>query len=541
MNNQFEKKNTNPKENLVLLQEIDNSIKDLWEYFEDNYQTEHSLFLLNTQTLKKWLKVLELVEKLNILPIKLVEDGNVIEVFDPLAQKLVVDDSLELSRVNILVFLKSWNIHKEYVKIANRYRSLIDDTINKFQSGNTVAWLDDESLKFFENCSFFRDFYNIDKGFFYETNEVLLSARRKMHDALNRIGDVLNKIQYAITLKLPGCCVGLNVFAENIKDYVRLYAIHHEKDYREYLREELACNNLGSDDDKNIWDKLLDNQIDAIRLGIEGKFYNYRNGMSQEEQHRAQNKYMTFDDRTRKKMDANCSMLMAFQKKTRRRHLFDFEKAFDIHSSPYLHLDDKNYDINANLYCHLNEENFDLFVMLVLRWNIILTEISPELKVEYGQWIKSRKTTDEYPSVLSHERQIIYDAVIKYINKGEWKAPATVENVKKFMHVVLGQEPSLLPPHDIQMPEKLWKLLERGRTSTNKDANTRVEITWAKIAGLFYSEGLLEGQPDGIMKRFFGELKNLKSPFSKGKKPDDKGYKEIQPFLEKYIEKIIKT
>ena len=188
-----------------------------------------------------------------------------------------------------------------------------------------------------------------------------------------------------------------------------------------------------------------------------------------------------------------------------------------------------------------SSKEWDGLFMLMHRHMAIQCGMFPNLIAQYTELKYTSQVGNDEAVPLSRERQTIFDAIMKYISKGEWKAPATVENVKKFMHVVLGQEPSLMDPHDIQMPKKLWRLLERGRTSTNKDANTRVEITWAKIAGLFYSKGLLEGQPDGIMKRFFGELKNLKSSFSKGKKTKDKGYREIQPFLEKYIEKIIKT
>ncbi len=188
-----------------------------------------------------------------------------------------------------------------------------------------------------------------------------------------------------------------------------------------------------------------------------------------------------------------------------------------------------------------SSKEWDGLFMLMHRHMAIQCGMFPNLIAQYTELKYMSQVGNDEPETLSRDRQTIFDSIMKYINKGDWKAPATMENVKDFVDVVLGREPSRLDADDRQMPEKLWKLLTSGRTTCKKDGNTRLEITWAKICGLFYSYDFFYGEPQHILKKIFGELKNLNSPFSKGKKTDDKGYREILPFLEKYIEKIIKT
>lgn len=184
----------------------------------------------------------------------------------------------------------------------------------------------------------------------------------------------------------------------------------------------------------------------------------------------------------------------------------------------------------------LNSENINRFYEIIHRYNVIQCRMFPELKNKYELWFNGPKTANDDIPQLSHSRQAIYDAIMKYIGKGDWKAPATMENVKQFMNVVLGREPQKLDAADRQIPEKLWSLFEHGRTGKN----TRIEIAWANIVGFLSACNLLSGGSTVNNQKFFGQGKELISNIDHGGKMEGKALSELKQFLEKYCDRIIK-
>ena len=206
-------------------------------------------------------------------------------------------------------------------------------------------------------------------------------------------------------------------------------------------------------------------------------------------------------------------------------------------------LDGELFDIELAVKTHnllnaLDADNLDVFYELVLRRNIVQREMFPDqLRDKYEEWLnKSDEQQDATTEreELSEARQSKLTEIIEILKRGNWKEPATADNIEQLLNTVFGKDTSLLDDDDKPQCEMMWGLVESGR-------GIRENIVSANLAGYFAEQSLLKGSPKVISNDLYGKNNDQSSNINKGnKKNSSPSFKEIVPFLNKYINKIIR-
>ena len=209
-------------------------------------------------------------------------------------------------------------------------------------------------------------------------------------------------------------------------------------------------------------------------------------------------------------------------------------------------IDDELFDVKLavgtyHLLSAVCADNLDLFYELVLRRNIIHCEMFPkELKAKYEEWVspsEERPTEENRETLLDEARLAKLNEIIRILQKGNWKNPATTENVTILLNTVFGKDVSLLEESDVPQCEKMWFWAEHGGGDRIKN------VVPSNLAGLFRVENLLNGTPNEISKTLFGKIDSKYiSNINNGdvNNSSSEAYKAIVPFLKKYISKIIR-
>ena len=203
-------------------------------------------------------------------------------------------------------------------------------------------------------------------------------------------------------------------------------------------------------------------------------------------------------------------------------------------------IDDELFDIRLSVETHqlltsLNVDNLDLFYELVLRRNIIHRGMFPEeLREKYEEWINTPEEEDVENTGLDVARQSKLNDIIEILRKGNWKEPATTDNIELLLNTIFGNDTSLLDEEDVDECEKMWALVEGGR-------GDRMVIVPANLAGFFSEENLLIGSPKEISDELFGKNNNQSNSINDGKKNNrSNSFEEVIPFIKKYIDRLIR-
>lgn len=206
-------------------------------------------------------------------------------------------------------------------------------------------------------------------------------------------------------------------------------------------------------------------------------------------------------------------------------------------------LDGEFFDISFSIGTHnllssLNADNLDLFYELVLRRNIIQREMFPDkLSVQYDEWINPKEEQQpeevENNNGLSDVRQSKLNEIISILQKGNWKQPATADNIETFLNAIFGKDTSLLDEGDVDKCEKMWSLVEGG-------GGDRMEIVPANLAGFFSEENLLAGSPKEISTALFGNGNQVNNINKGNSNRCSVAFRGVIPFIKKYIDKILR-
>lgn len=201
-------------------------------------------------------------------------------------------------------------------------------------------------------------------------------------------------------------------------------------------------------------------------------------------------------------------------------------------------IDLKNFDNVQSFLSKLNQENIELFYDIIVSRRLIQCEIYPDLKKQQEAWLNGDKEQNEdaVDKGLDAARQSKLAEIIGILQKGNWKQPATAENIELLLNTVFGKDTSLLDEGDVTECEKMWALVEKTR---GKD---KITIVAAKLAGFIGREQRLmtfDG-PKSISDDLFGKKNNQVNAINKGKKGCSDKFDAVIPFLEKYIDRIIR-
>ena len=141
----------------------------------------------------------------------------------------------------------------------------------------------------------------------------------------------------------------------------------------------------------------------------------------------------------------------------------------------------------------------------------------------------------EEEEMLSEQDSKILKEIIALVNRGDWKSPATTENVELFFRTLFGCEKSKLDKEDVEEANKFVSFFKIGRTVEN----SRVNISFANMVGYFIKNVLLDNSSKIANKLFFNN-KNLVSSIDKGKIDEGSAlFKSLIPLLDKYRKRII--
>lgn len=134
---------------------------------------------------------------------------------------------------------------------------------------------------------------------------------------------------------------------------------------------------------------------------------------------------------------------------------------------------------------------------------------------------------------LTAEQKTILKQTDQLIAKGDWKLPATVQNMKLSLRHVLGIGERGLTVAEMELSDTLWSLLEHRR------GGDALRITFQNLIGYWDEHGLFhkhQGSPS-LCRQFFGST-NGYSNIDKGR-PGKSGvldeFKSVVPLLDRYL------
>jgi hypothetical protein len=134
---------------------------------------------------------------------------------------------------------------------------------------------------------------------------------------------------------------------------------------------------------------------------------------------------------------------------------------------------------------------------------------------------------------LTAERRSILKQIDLLIAKGDWKLPATEQNMKQSMRQVLGVGERGLTVTEMELSDTLWSLLEHRR------GGDALRITFQNLIGYWDEHRLFhkhQGSPS-LCKLFFGSADGY-SNIDKGR-PGKSGvlgeFKSVVPLLDRYL------
>ena len=184
----------------------------------------------------------------------------------------------------------------------------------------------------------------------------------------------------------------------------------------------------------------------------------------------------------------------------------------------------------------LTPDNLDMFYEIIVRRSLIQCEMFPELKAQHDYWLNNvngQQPEEDNETGMDAARLSKLDEIIGILQKGNWKQPATTDNIELLLNAVFGKDVSLLDEGDETLCEKMWSLVEGG-------GGDRMVIVPAKLAGFFRTENLIIGGPKAISDDLFGKHSNQVNAINKGKLGCSKDFDAVIPFLKKYIDKIVR-
>ena len=159
-----------------------------------------------------------------------------------------------------------------------------------------------------------------------------------------------------------------------------------------------------------------------------------------------------------------------------------------------------------------------------------------ELKDKYEEWLnptKEPQSEEGEDTGLSDVRRVKLDEIIGILQKGNWKQPATADNIEQLLNTLFGKDTSSLEEGDDAQCEKMWALVEGG-------GGDRMVIMPANLAGFLKEENLLKGWPKEISNALFDNGNQVNNINKGNSNRCSAAFKETIPFIKKCIDKIIR-
>ena len=404
-------------------------------------------------------------------------------------------------------------IRVQYQNICHAYYDKLKELMNNYGGwliGDCVSAEGIEALCADQYEKDLNDVDDIDQ-FLRELNEYSLDARSSVYITLSNVCNILVTIMNRGAKIVFDLNPSMEDFAKAIDADLREWTLSFKEDMLEKMEEEMSryyMEDRTNDITPGHWSKMLDADEEAFRLAIRQELAKC-DDIKQEH----------WGEDRKVEMDENGKLMQQIYSSSKNKELLDLSKAEKV--KPFIDL--------------LQPDNLSLSYDIVVRRSIIQCEMFPELKTQQKEWLKENKDNQQGDGEiqgLSAARRSKLNEIIGVLRKGNWKLPATSENIEMLMNTVYGKDLSSLEEVDIPLCEKMWSLVEGGR-------GDRIKIISANLAGFFADENLLIGTSTEISNELFGNDKLVNNVTDGKKNHRSNAFEAVIPFLSKYMNKII--
>lgn len=479
--------------------EIDSLIYFLHKQIEEiNNYSDKSLFFQNPQIIEGWLALVRAIEK--------------IESWEAAEDKTKWEDRTETYVAYLLTlrvyYFKYQRLYKDYYEQLSK----ILECYGGWLEGECVS---PDTIEALAADHYIDDLENVDDIIQRLTNlnRDSLNARSAVHSILTDILGLMMPVMNRGALKITGMNPSIEDFAKAIDDDLREWTFSFGKSMFREMKEDLNRHYKEyrtAPYTPELWGELLATDEEALNLAK-------RKGLADCDTAKQEH----WGEDMKKQMDENSELMQLIYSSCRTDELFDLRMVDDVQRFISL----------------LTPENLSIYYDIIVRRNLIQCEMFPELKTQYEKWLNSSEEQSQdgsEDSILSEVRQSKLDEIIGIMQIGNWKLPATAENIKQLLNTIFGRDMSLLEDGDEQLCETMWAFVESG-------TGNRMEVVPANLAGFFLEENLLNGSPKTISNDLFGKNNNQTNNINKGNSSRrSNAFREVIPFLTKYTNKIIR-
>lgn len=421
-----------------------------------------------------------------------------------------LDDALQQLDITLTLIEKDPNpIIETFTKNVKCDIDKVDSSISEFVQYRQIEILNDifEERRLFARCDKLLDrcgriftkqilymgnkMSNVDDtNIISKINKELIGLYEELMTSHNRVIHNLEENRTHINLFIT-------LLKYEFESYCRLYyqgcftqLKNETRKYKEYPGAKLT---------EEAWGKVLGDQLNALDLAVKGKLMDIK-----EEDER----FAIYD---KEKLTYENNLLVRLSMALQDDSIFDFEFA----SEPYI-----------NLYEHLTYENSDLFFWIVLRHDIIVSEMHPEQKSKFMVWFNAKPKQNEYSS---HKEKTDSNPIKE--PKGDTQANDSSKQAKEFLLGILTKASCFLTRYyDMQ---KVEAIVDEAFCSEHKQSmisdltNEKRQIKCAcMILGKMWGLSIYQAKSAGK----FAEKLEIKDPtvatlgsyINKGKRNEEK-------------------
>ena len=470
----------------------------LYELIEEIEQyPDKSLFYQNPLIFQGWVSLIREIEEM---------------------EPFSVHENKQTTETYVLYLLSLRELKINYKNLADEYYSHLKKLLDFYGGWLIGECISLDGIEALSADQYGQDMENVEDFYQYlvTLNEKSDRARSAIYfvlsDVLNVLLAVMNRGGKIIRDRFPD----LDDITKAINDDLRLYTKQFSEAMLREMNEDLNRHYKVCRTDPNtpaLWGEMLT----AYELGLKMAIKKELAKCDEPKQ-----EHWDFHQ-TKDGMDDNSEMIRLIYELCYTDKLIDFTDREKL--QPFLNF--------------LNQDNIELFYSLIVTRNLIQCEMYTNLKAQHKDWLNGHQENlsegKEKSEGLSSDRKSKLVEIITILKKANFKKPANTENIELLLKTLFGAELSLLDESDKDECEKMWGLVEKG-----SGAN-RQELVSGNLAGFLRFENLLDGTPKSICNDIYGKsIPKLKNYIYDGSPKHCCGvFREVIPFLKKYIEKII--
>lgn len=479
--------------------EIDSLMSFLHNLIEEiGSYSDKSLFFQNPQIFEGWLALVRAIEK--------------IEKWEAAEDKTKWEDRTE-TYVAYLLTLRDY--YFKYQNLYQRYYEQLSKILSCYGDWLIGDCISADGIEALSADKYFDDLDNVDDIVQHLTklNDDSLKARSAIHSVLTDVMGILMPVMNRGALTITDMNPSVEDFIKAIDDDLREWTFSFGRSMFREMKEDL---NRHFKDYRTapytpeLWGQLLDADEAALNMANRHELSSC-DDVKQEH----------WGEDMKAQMDENGKLMHFIYSSCRTEEFFDLRMVDDIQSFISL----------------LTPDNLAVFYDIIVRRSLIQCEMFPELKAQHEKWLNNdneQQSEENNETGLNTAHQSKLNEIIGMLRKGNWKQPATADNVEQLMNTVFGKDTSLLEEGDEILCEKMWSLVEGG-------GGNRMMIIPAILAGFFNDENLLSGSAKEILVELFGKNNKQSNNFNTGKRRGrNQAFDAVIPFLKKYIDKIIR-